>query len=73
MGSIEQMAEKWHDGGKPLWFVIGENGSLWCSTVSMSKKQAMERWEFETGDPWRKWYRRGFRCRQVKLRYQIQS
>lgn len=65
--------KRWLDGGNILWFVLGENGSIWLSTASFSRKGAIEQWERETGDGWRKWYRKGFRCQRVKIKYQPQS
>jgi hypothetical protein len=63
---------KWLDGGNMLWFVLGENGSLWLSTASFSRKGAIQQWENETEDDWPKWRRKGFRCQRIKLKYQVQ-
>lgn len=60
------------DGGNILWFVHGETGSIWLSTASFSRRGAIQQWEKETGDDWRKWYRMGFRCRRTKIKYQVQ-
>lgn len=65
--------KRWLDGGKILWFVHGGNGSIWLSTASFSRKGTIQQWEREAGGDWRKWYRKGFRARQTKIKYQVQS
>ncbi len=67
------MRPKWTESKNVLWFVIGENGSLWLSTASFWRNKSIERWSDETDKPWRYWYRRGFRCHRVRLRHQVQS
>jgi hypothetical protein len=63
---------RWLAGGRGLWYVFGENQSIWLSTANFSRKGAIEEWERQTGGPWRKWYRKGFRCQRAKIKYQIQ-
>jgi hypothetical protein len=64
---------RWLAGGRILWFVLGENKqSIWLSTASFSRKGAILEWERQTGDSWRKWYRKGFRCQRAKIKYQPQ-
>lgn len=67
------MNERWLAGGKVLWFILGNNKSLWLSTASFSRKGSIQEWERQTGDDWRKWYRKGFRCQQAKIKYQVQA
>jgi hypothetical protein len=69
------MRKPWKASENVLWFVVGENGSLWLSTASFTKRGSLQAWQDDQPDggrPWRYWYRNGFRCRRVKIRYQIQ-
>lgn len=63
------MPIQWQKSENILWFVLGENGSLWCSTASFTRRGAIEQWGREQPKPWKYWYRHGFRCKQVELRY----
>jgi hypothetical protein len=62
---------KWREGGEPLWFVIGENGAIWLSTASMSRRRSIADWERQSGHRWTYWYRRGFRCLKCIIRYRM--
>lgn len=55
-----------------LWFITAGSGSLWISTASFWRNRSIERWVAETKKPWAYWYRRGYRCRKAKLKFQIQ-
>lgn len=70
------MKQPWIGSRNMLWFVIGSNKALWCSTASFTKRGAIKHWQEQQPDdsrPWRWWYRQGFRCRRVKLKYSPQS
>lgn len=62
----------WRDGVNIHWMICGPN-SIWVSTSSYKKMDAIKKWQEQQPDdsrPWRYWYRHGYRARQVKMKFQ---
>jgi hypothetical protein len=54
-----------------MWVVVDSDGDILSFTTSRTRRKAIAEWLALWAKPsyakWRKWYRRGYRCRRATL------
>ena len=62
---------------KKYWIIVYSSGNTDYSTISYTKRQAIEKyvrepvWEKDKDDYWKKQYKKGVRCIKVNITFQI--
>lgn len=64
-------APKWFESRQPFWFVCTERGAPWASTARMTRRNSIAAWLRGDKHDWQWWYRRGYRCKQLRIRFAV--